>query len=382
MGRIKLYLAIFLFTMISFLSFWIASEYNIELDTQRREAEIAENEKIRQLVFQEPIDEGNDFVHPKYDSAYLAPTSEADEDSTNVLPLELEKEELEAAKKAIEEGMLEIFKSGTPKPQVSASSVLAKILPQIIFAFILFLATLLVFIALYRIFKKQEEINLERDYFISSLTHELKTPLSIISVALEAIQNYQKDPEKHKQYITSARGQIKKLNKSIDQILTYNDDSNLNIFIEQLNLNEVIQDVIQDVDKMVVQKNGLIEFDSGVENAMLSIDKHHFTNMLYNIIDNSIKYNEQEPRIFISIHAEDNAYRIRIQDNGIGIDGKNQQHVFDQFYRADKNNKNGHGIGLYYVKKIVDAHDGTIQIESILAKGTTLILKFPKNEKS
>ena len=369
--------------MVSFLSFWIYSEYKIELKTQKRKVRYKTLEHVKQAISDElNITSRQDGV-PNFDSLQDGVIISYTYDTLDEKGKELSRlkgAELDAALSTFETGLKNKLNVISKEVTISPFNILREIITQVVFAFILLSVSLFIAIALYKIFKRQREMSLERNYFVSSLTHELKTPISIISVALEAIQLYQKDPSKHMEYIQSSRDQIKKLNKSIDQILTYNDDSNLNIHFESIELNDLIKGVVADFDEIILNRKGTIHFESNIAALHYNIDRHHFQNMLYNIIDNSIKYNIGEPEIEISIVKDSSTINIGIADNGIGINKKDQQQVFNQFYRVNSGMRNGHGIGLYYVEKIVSLHKGSIALDSEPNVGSKFVLKFPFDE--
>lgn len=382
MLKAKIYISGFLLVMISFLSFWIYSEYQMEWSTQKRKIRYKQEHNVRQLIYDELNIKDSSGELPDFSSmGSTTMVMNYSIDTAGLTKQELAKWPNTQVTKVLDglgKGLKNALGNSPYEVRVSSSNVLQAIIPQILFAVLLLSISFFLSIALYNIFRKQREISLERNYFISSLTHELKTPISIISVALEAILHYQKDPEKRIEYIKSSREQINKLNKSIDQILTYNDDSNLNIQFERVELTAIIDELIRDVTEIVQNKEGQIKFYSSVKGAPYDVDKHHFMHMLYNIIDNSIKYSEESPQIKISLSKEEKRYTIRIEDSGIGIGKKDQEQIFNQFYRANSNyEKKGHGIGLYYVKKIVDLHNGEIDMESILGVGTIFNLKLP-----
>ncbi len=380
MFKAKIYISGFIIITISFLAFWIYSEYRIEFETQIRKVRYKQQQLVKEFIYNEFKVQGAEAVTPEisYGPLGVILNYRLDTlDSNNFKPTTLDGADL---KSIFTNSIRKMLVKDDEATTVSRDKVLRAILPQIIFAIVLLSISFFIAIALHNILRKQREINLERNYFVSSLTHELKTPISIISVALEAIQNYQKDPQKRIEYIRSSREQINKLNKSIDQILTYNDDTNLNMHFETIELHVIIKEVIEDINEVISAAEGRIFFNLDIEKGLFQADKHHFKNMLYNIIENSIKYNNQKPSITISLKQAGKHFCILIKDNGIGIRKKDQPYIFDQFFRVDPYTKNGHGIGLYYVRKIVRLHNGVIQLDSIPNEGTLFTLKFPLDE--
>lgn len=240
---------------------------------------------------------------------------------------------------------------------------------------------LLVYVySIYTIIQQKKFSELQRD-FINNMTHEFKTPLSSILLASEALNKQevvQKNP-KLKTYTSIIINQSFKLNNHIEKILNIakNDASGLSLKPQKI----ILKPFIEEIAETIKQKNENISIQIDIENdTSILADEFHFTNIVYNLLDNSIKYCETKPEILISSVKDSKGLYLKFKDNGMGIPVKNINHVFDKFYRVPANNSdeiNGFGLGLFYVKKIVQQHNWKISVENNADKGITITLFFP-----
>lgn len=240
---------------------------------------------------------------------------------------------------------------------------------------------LLVYVySIYTIIQQKKFSELQRD-FINNMTHEFKTPLSSILLASEALTKHdtiQGNP-KLQTYTSIITNQSYKLNNHIEKILNIarNDASGLSLKPQKI----ILLPLILEITSTIKQKNENITIQIEIDNsAFIIADEFHFTNIIYNILDNSIKYCETNPHIIISAYKDSKGLYLKCKDNGMGISAKNLPHIFDKFYRVNtkKNEEiNGFGLGLFYVKKIVQQHNWKISVENNTDKGITLTLFFP-----
>lgn len=240
---------------------------------------------------------------------------------------------------------------------------------------------LLVYVySIYTIIQQKKFSELQRD-FINNMTHEFKTPLSSILLASEALnkQEVVQENPKLKTYTSIIINQSFKLNNHIEKILNIakNDASGLSLKPQKI----ILQPFIEEIAETIKQKNENISVQINIENDLsILADEFHFTNIVYNLLDNSIKYCETKPEILISSVKDSKGLYLKFKDNGIGIPAKNINHIFDKFYRVPSNNSdeiNGFGLGLFYVKKIVQQHNWKISVENNTDKGITITLFFP-----
>ncbi|MBW3520994.1 sensor histidine kinase KdpD [Chryseobacterium sp. NKUCC03_KSP] len=240
---------------------------------------------------------------------------------------------------------------------------------------------LLVYVySIYTIIQQKKFSELQRD-FINNMTHEFKTPLSSILLASEALnkQEVVQENPKLKTYTSIIINQSFKLNNHIEKILNIakNDASGLSLKPQKI----ILKPFIEEISETIKQKNENISIQIDIENDIsILADEFHFTNIVYNLLDNSIKYCETKPEILISSVKDPKGLYLKFKDNGMGIPAKNINHIFDKFYRVPANNSdeiNGFGLGLFYVKKIVQQHNWKISVENNADKGITIALFFP-----
>jgi two-component system phosphate regulon sensor histidine kinase PhoR len=235
----------------------------------------------------------------------------------------------------------------------------------IVLSFILSIAIISCLFYLLKIIKNQKQLAEVKNDLISNITHEFKTPIATIGVALESIRNFNviEDKEKTMNYLNMSSGQLSKLNVMVEKLLETAtlDSENLELNKEHVNISELI---LQLVDKYNLQKHGMpIQFLSNPESVDATLDVFHFENAINNILDNAVKYGGDE--VSISISQQSNYVSISISDSGSSLKKLNKDKIFEKFYRVPKGNTHdvkGFGIGLYYTKKIVEKHGGQINI--------------------
>jgi two-component system phosphate regulon sensor histidine kinase PhoR len=240
---------------------------------------------------------------------------------------------------------------------------------------------LLVYVySIYTIIQQKKFSELQRD-FINNMTHEFKTPLSSILLASEALtkQELIKENPKLQTYTSIITDQSYKLNNHIEKILNIakNDASGLSLKPQKI----LLLPFIQEIADTIKHKNENISIQINVDSTTSIIaDEFHFTNIIYNILDNSIKYCETNPQINISSFKDSKGLYLKFKDNGMGIPAKNIPQIFDKFYRVNTKKSdevNGFGLGLFYVKKIVQQHNWKISVENNSDKGITITLFLP-----
>lgn len=249
-----------------------------------------------------------------------------------------------------------------------------------VLTFALIIILLVYVYSIYTIIQQKKFSELQRD-FINNMTHEFKTPLSSILLAAESINKQEavQQSSKLQTYTSIIMNQGHKLNSHIEKILNIakNDASGLSLKTEKIMLFPFIQEIAETMQ----QKNENLTVVINIENDLsLIADQFHFTNIIYNMLDNSVKYCETRPHVIISSHKDSKGLYLKFKDNGIGIPVKNIPYIFDKFYRVNtrKNNEiNGFGLGLFYVKKIVQQHHWKISVENNTDQGITTTLFLP-----
>ena len=232
--------------------------------------------------------------------------------------------------------------------------------------------------------KKLSEIKSD---FINNMTHELKTPLATISLAIDALVNNKviNDPEKIKYYSAMIKEENRRMNKQVEKILQSarleRQEKNLNL--QPFDAHEIIRKVADNLSLQIQEKNGTLTLNLAAPKHEVTVDEVHFSNIIFNLLDNAIKYSKNNLEINISTQIQNGMLAIRIKDNGIGMNKETQSHIFEKFYRAHTGNLHdvkGFGLGLNYVKAITEAHGGKVRVESAVGKGSAFTATFPLSE--
>ena len=230
---------------------------------------------------------------------------------------------------------------------------------------------------------RQKNISEMKTDFINNMTHEFKTPIATIDLALNAVKNekVKKDNTLVDKYLSIIKEENKRMNLQVENVLKISQLENKNILLNKTktNINDIILKSVASVKLLLDEKNGSIDLKLSKNIIEFEFAFDEMINVFINILDNSIKYSKEEPKIHIESFMDLNLIKVKITDNGIGMSTKVKNKIFENFYRETKgniHNVKGHGLGLSYVKKIVDLHGGTISVSSDLNKGTSFTLSF------
>lgn len=230
----------------------------------------------------------------------------------------------------------------------------------------------------------QRKLNQIKNDFINNMTHELKTPISTISLACEAISDpgISLSADQSKLYVGMIRDENKRLGMLVENVLkaAYLEKGEAKLAKDELELNDLVREVAKNIQLQATSRGGKIDVAIDAKKAIICADKIHFTNILYNLLDNAIKYSEGAPDIKIRTANKNNDIVLVVSDKGIGISKENQKKVFEKFYRVptgNVHNVKGFGLGLSYVKNIVEQHGGNIKLESSVNKGSTFTINIP-----
>ena len=230
---------------------------------------------------------------------------------------------------------------------------------------------------------RQKNISEMKTDFINNMTHEFKTPIATIDLALNAVKNekVKKDNTLVDKYLSIIKEENKRMNLQVENVLKISQLENKNILLNKtkININDIILKSVASVKLLLDEKNGSIDLKLSENIIEFEFAFDEMINVFINILDNSIKYSKEEPKIHIESFMDLNLIKVKITDNGIGMSTKVKNKIFENFYRETKgniHNVKGHGLGLSYVKKIVDLHGGTISVSSDLNKGTSFTLSF------
>jgi len=231
---------------------------------------------------------------------------------------------------------------------------------------------------------RQKKLSEIKNDFINNMTHEFKTPLATISLAVDALRNEKvvQDREKSEYFTGIIKEENKRMNKQVETILQASllDRQEQQLNLKPLHAHIIIQEAMENFHLQLEGKGGRAELQLNAKNDLLEADEVHFMNIITNLIDNAVKYSKENLVIRITTHSTTKSLVIRIEDNGIGMSKETQRRIFEKFYRAhtgNLHNVKGFGLGLSYVKTIVDAHQGKIKVDSMVGKGTTFTLELP-----
>ncbi|MEM7160798.1 MAG: HAMP domain-containing sensor histidine kinase [Bacteroidota bacterium] len=236
---------------------------------------------------------------------------------------------------------------------------------------------------------KQKKVSEIKNDFINNMTHELKTPISTISLACEALSDpdMQKSEQSRSKFVGMIRDENKRLGALVENVLktAVLDKGKMKFKSEEIDVHDLLKTVTSRFELQLKEVNGDVEQRFKANHSTVSGDRVHLTNVVYNLLDNAIKYTHVSPSIVIQTTDQGDELKIDFIDNGIGISKENQRKIFDQLYRVPKGNLHdvkGFGLGLHYVKVIVEKHLGRIFVESTLGKGSTFTIIIPKNYES
>ena len=264
------------------------------------------------------------------------------------------------------------------------STIIKVIVLSIIFTLIIILAYSS---AIYQLLKQKKISQIKTD-FINNMTHEFKTPIATINLALDAIKNPKiiNDQEKVVRYTNIIRDENKRMNTQVENVLRISrlDNNQLDMRKEYVDMHDILKDAIHHVQLIVDSRQGYIRSKLDALERSVNINVSHFTNVLTNILDNAIKYSNDAPKIDINTYNKGNNIILSISDQGSGMSKQVQKRIFEKFYRehsGDVHNVKGHGLGLAYVKRIIREHNAEILVESEKGKGSKFSIIMPLNPK-
>ena len=240
------------------------------------------------------------------------------------------------------------------------------------------------FIISLRAMANQRKLDQMKSEFINNMTHEIKTPLATIGMACEMLRDetISQDSESRKNFIGIINDENQRMRVLVETILQSAKMSNKNFRInpKEVDIHQIIDKVSTSFKLPISNRNGKLTIDLQADPSVVVADELHITNLVYNLIDNGIKYSSEAPDITVSTRIVEGQLELRVSDHGIGISKDDQKHVFEKFYRVSTGNVHnvkGFGIGLNYVAQVVKLHHGHIALESELGQGSTFIVTLP-----
>jgi len=269
----------------------------------------------------------------------------------------------------------------------TAPYLIKKITLPILFSLFLVGVTIFSFVLLYRNLLRQQKLAEIKNDFISNITHELKTPIATVGVAIEALKNFNAihDPQKTKEYLDISANELHRLGLLVDKVLKLSmfEKKEIELNKESFDLKGLIQEVLDTMRLQFEKSNAVVNFNSAGDNFIIKADKLHITSVIYNLLDNALKYSRENLIINIQLSQHHDIFEVKISDNGIGIAKEYKDKIFDKFFRVPTGNKQavkGYGLGLSYVSEIIKRHMGYIYAESELGNGSTFIAQIPVKE--
>ncbi|MCD8302096.1 MAG: HAMP domain-containing histidine kinase [Prevotellaceae bacterium] len=269
-----------------------------------------------------------------------------------------------------------------PEQSKYVLGVVNMMLPAMAFTVILFL----IFIVTIYLVVRQRKVTEMKNDFVNNMTHEFKTPISSISLAAQMLadRSVKKSEQMYENLGNVIYTETKRLRFQVEKVLQMSlyDHKNIAMKFVELNADELIDSVVKIFTLKVQQSGGTIETRLEAENPLVNVDEMHFTNIIFNLMENAVKYRRDDVALKLKIvtYNQDANYCVMVEDNGIGIKKEDYRQIFDRFYRVhtgNQHNVKGFGLGLTYVKKMVDLHHGNIKVESEFGKWTKFIITIP-----
>jgi two-component system phosphate regulon sensor histidine kinase PhoR len=262
--------------------------------------------------------------------------------------------------------------------------VLRSMWPLLAASALFILLIIAAFVYTLRTIWQQKRLGDIKNDLVNNLTHELKTPISTIALACEALNDtsISKSPEQLKSFTNMIRDENKRLGLLVESVLqsAVSDSGRMRLRLTDIDLHAVLADVVRNSAISAENKGGRLELQPRAELAHVRGDRIHLANVFYNLIDNAVKYCETAPVVTLSTSSDAQGLTVSVKDNGIGIPRSEQKKIFDRLYRVptgDRHNVKGFGLGLSYVKAVVERHGGRIRIESEPGTGSTFHITIP-----
>lgn len=247
--------------------------------------------------------------------------------------------------------------------------------------------TILSFIIMLRNLMHQRRLAEVKNEFVSNITHELKTPIATVGVAIEALKNFNalNDPQKTKEYLDISAAEVHRLGLLVDKVLKLSMFENREIALQRENIDllELTQEVMASMKLQFEKQQAAVTLETEGSNFVLEADKLHITSVIYNLLDNALKYSKGKPEIDVMLTSHKEHVSLSVTDKGVGIPKEYKGKIFEKFFRipgGDRHNIKGYGLGLSYVNHIVHKHMGFVEVKSELGKGSTFTVHLPYKE--
>ncbi len=265
--------------------------------------------------------------------------------------------------------------------------LLAALIPQILFAVVLLLLSGSALLFAYRSLRKQLALNKLRNDFVGNISHELKTPVSTVKVALEALRTYDlhKDPAVAEEYLAMASSELERLEQLVGRVLQHEllDNPTLVLEKEICHPNDLAYSVVQSLELPIREAGAKVNLDAGSETCQVYVDRIYVEGVIMNLLDNSLKYGGENPEIEIKTHCDAQGTYLSVLDHGPGIPAEYKDQLFEKFYRVpsgDQHNVKGYGLGLNFAYQVMKKHGGSISYNNLSGGGSNFTLHFQKED--
>jgi two-component system phosphate regulon sensor histidine kinase PhoR len=255
---------------------------------------------------------------------------------------------------------------------------------QMLLSVLLIALVIASFLFLYRNLVAQQRLSDIKNEFISNITHELKTPIATVNVAIEAMQNFGAlyDPSRTKEYLDISASELQRLSLLVDKVLKISMFEKKEITLEKgrFDIVQLIKEVMASMKLQFEKQHASFEIKLSGKNFIVDADKLHMTSVIYNLLDNALKYSKENSQIVVHVLDQTQYLEFRVIDNGIGIASEYKHKIFEKFFRVpaeNTHNAKGYGLGLSYVNHIIQRHQGFVEVESELNRGSTFKIKIP-----
>jgi two-component system phosphate regulon sensor histidine kinase PhoR len=264
--------------------------------------------------------------------------------------------------------------------------LLGQITPQILFSIFLTGMTTVAFFVMYRSMRAQRQLVQLKNDFISNITHELKTPMATVSVALEAVKNFQakNNPQLTAEYLDIAQSELNRLSGMTDKIMENSilESEGAQLPRAAFDFDEMLQQVLASMKPVFERRSATVQYIKDGSDFILDGVAVNLSYMVYNFLDNALKYSPQKPNIEVTLKRNDTSLVLTVRDEGVGIDQGYQKKIFEKFFRVptgNVHNTKGYGLGLSYVANVVKSHRGNIEVDSAPGKGSTFKVTLPRS---
>src|SRR4030095_4866852 len=231
---------------------------------------------------------------------------------------------------------------------------------------------------------QQRKLTQLKNDFISNITHELKTPIATVSVAIEALKNFNalQDPKRTQEYLEISGNELQRLSLLVDKVLKLSmfEKQQIELKEESFDLKQLTDEVVASMRLQFEKYNAHVDVKTNGNSFLIKADRLHVTSVLFNLLDNALKYSKANPSIQVELKEHVGEIELSVTDNGIGISAEHQKRIFEKFFRVpagDTHNVKGYGLGLSYVAYVVQRHKGSIDLESQPGIGSRFIIKLP-----